>query len=43
MKWEGHVTGMVEIRNTYKLSVTKPEEKKHLGRSRRRYSRNRAG
>jgi hypothetical protein len=43
MKWQEHVTGMGEIRNAYKISVTKPEEKKLLGRSTRTYSTNGAG
>jgi hypothetical protein len=37
MKWAGHVAGMGEKRNVYRLLVGKPEGKSPLGRSRRRW------
>jgi hypothetical protein len=37
MRWVGHVARMEEKRNAYKLLVEKPEEKRPLGRSRRRW------
>jgi hypothetical protein len=36
MRWAGHVAQMGEKRNTYRLLVGKPEEKRPLGRPRRR-------
>jgi hypothetical protein len=30
--WAGHVASTVEMRNTYKMLVGKPEEKRPLGR-----------
>jgi hypothetical protein len=37
MRWAGHVTGMVEKKNAYRLLVGKPEGKRPLGRPRRRW------
>jgi hypothetical protein len=37
MRCPGHVARMGETRNTYKLSVGKPEEKRPLERPRRRW------
>jgi hypothetical protein len=37
MRWAGHVARMVEKRNSYRLLVGKPEEKRPLGRLRRRW------
>jgi hypothetical protein len=37
MRWAGHVTRMEEKRNVYRLLVGKPEEKRPLGRPRRRW------
>jgi hypothetical protein len=37
MRWAGHVTGMGEKRNVYRLLVGKPEGRRPLGRSRRRW------
>jgi hypothetical protein len=37
MRWAGHVARMGEKRNAYKLMVGKPEGKRPLGRSRRRW------
>ena len=37
MRWAGHVAGMGEERGTYKVLVGKPEGKRPLGRSRRRW------
>jgi hypothetical protein len=37
MRWAGHVTRMGEKRNVYRLLVGKPEEKRSLGRPRRRW------
>jgi hypothetical protein len=36
MKWTGHVVGMGEKRNPYRILVGKPERKRPLGRPRRR-------
>jgi hypothetical protein len=36
MRWAGHVAGMGEKRNVYRLLVGKPEGKRPLGRPRRR-------
>jgi hypothetical protein len=36
-KWVGHVVGMGEKRNVYRLLVGKPEGKRPLGRPRRRW------
>jgi hypothetical protein len=35
--WAGHVARMGEKRNTYRILVGKPEGKRPLGRSRRRW------
>jgi hypothetical protein len=37
MRWAGHVTGMGEGRNVYRVLVGKPEGKRPLGRPRRRW------
>jgi hypothetical protein len=37
MRWMGHVARMGEKRNTYRLLVGKPEWRRPLGRSRRRW------
>jgi hypothetical protein len=37
MRWAGHVAGMGEGRKVYKVFVGKPEEKRPLGRPRRRW------
>jgi hypothetical protein len=37
MRWAGHVARMGEKRNVYRLLVGKPEVKRPLGRSRRRW------
>jgi hypothetical protein len=37
MRWAGHVLRMVEKRKAYRLLVGKPEEKRPLGRPRRRW------
>jgi hypothetical protein len=37
MRWAGHVAGMGEERKVYKVLVEKPEGKRPLGRSRRRW------
>jgi hypothetical protein len=37
MRWTVHVARMVEKRNAYRLLVGKPEGKRPLGRSRRRW------
>jgi hypothetical protein len=37
MRWVGHVAGMEEKRNVYRLLVRKPEGKRPLGRPRRRW------
>jgi hypothetical protein len=37
MSWKGHVARMGEKRNAYRLLVGKPERKRRLGRSRRRW------
>jgi hypothetical protein len=34
MRWAGHITGMWEKRNAYKILVGKPEGKRPLGRPR---------
>jgi hypothetical protein len=36
MRWAGHVARMGETRNAYRILVEKPEERKTLGRTRRR-------
>jgi hypothetical protein len=38
IRWAGHVAGIGEKRNAYKLLVGKPEGKRPLGRRRRRWS-----
>jgi hypothetical protein len=37
MRWEGHVARMGEKRNVCRILVGKPEEKRPLGRPRRRW------
>jgi hypothetical protein len=37
MRWAGHVARMGEKRNVYRLLVRKPEEKRPVGRPRRRW------
>jgi hypothetical protein len=37
MRWAGHVALMGEERNVYKVLVVKPEGKRPLGRTRRRW------
>jgi hypothetical protein len=37
MRWAGHVAGMGEKRNAYRILVRKPEGKRPLGRQRRRW------
>jgi hypothetical protein len=37
MRWAGHVAGMAEKRNAYRILVGKPEEKRPLGRPRCRW------
>jgi hypothetical protein len=39
-RWAGHVAGIVEKRNVYRLLVGKPEGKRPLGRPRRRWIEN---
>jgi hypothetical protein len=39
MRWEGHVA-RIEKRNVYRLLIGKPEGKRPLGRSRRRWINN---
>jgi transcription termination factor 2 len=40
MRWAGHVARMGEDRGVYRVLVGKPEEKRPLGRPRRRYKDN---
>jgi hypothetical protein len=40
MRWAGHVTGMGEKRNVYRLLVGKPDGKRPLGRPRHRWINN---
>jgi hypothetical protein len=37
MRWAGHVAQMGETRNAYRILVGKPEEKRPLGRPKRRW------
>jgi hypothetical protein len=37
MRWAGHVVWMGEDRKVYRILVGKPEEKRPLGRSRRKW------
>jgi hypothetical protein len=37
MRWTGHVAGIGEKRDAYRILVEKPEGKKPLGRPRRRW------
>jgi hypothetical protein len=37
MRWAGHIARMGEKRNAYRILVGKPEEKRPLGRPRRRW------
>jgi hypothetical protein len=43
MRWVGHVAGIGEKRNAYRLLVGKPEEKRKLGRPRSRWVNNTLG
>jgi len=38
--WAGNVAGMREMRNTFKVSVGNPEERRPLGRPRRKWEDN---
>ena len=40
MRWSGHVACMGEEREVYRVLVGKPEEKRPLGRTRRRWVNN---
>jgi hypothetical protein len=40
IRWAGHVARMGEKRNAYRILVGKPEEKRPLGRPRRRWADN---
>jgi hypothetical protein len=40
MRWAGHVEGMGEKRNAYRILLEKPEGKRPLGRPRRRWEDN---
>jgi len=40
MRWAGHVARMGESRGVYRVLVGKPEEKRPLGRFRRRWEDN---
>jgi hypothetical protein len=40
MRWTGHAARMGEHRNAYRIFVGKPEEKRPVGRSRRRWVNN---
>jgi hypothetical protein len=40
MRWAGHIARLGEMRNVYKILVGKPEEKRPLGRHRRRWENN---
>jgi hypothetical protein len=40
MRWAGHVARMGEKRNTYRLLKGKPEERRPLGRPRRKWADN---
>jgi hypothetical protein len=37
LRWAGNIAGMVEKRDAYRILVGKPERKRSLGRSRRRW------
>jgi hypothetical protein len=37
MRWAGHVARIWETRNAYRILVGKPEEKRPLGRPKRRW------
>jgi hypothetical protein len=37
MRWTLHLTRMKEMRNAYKILIGKPQEKRPLGRSRRKW------
>jgi hypothetical protein len=37
MRWAGHVTGVWEKKNTYRLLLGTPEGKRTLGKPRRRW------
>jgi hypothetical protein len=37
MRWAGHVVQIGEMRNAYRLLVGKPEERRPIGRPRRRW------
>jgi hypothetical protein len=40
MRWEKHIARMGEMRNEFNISVRKPEGKRPLGRTRRRWEDN---
>jgi len=40
MRWAGHVARMGEMRNVYNILVGKPEERRSLGKHRRRWDDN---
>ena len=40
LRWAGHVARMEQSRNAYRVLVRKPEEKRPLGRPRRRWEDN---
>jgi hypothetical protein len=40
MRWTGHVAGIGKKRNAYRIFVRKSEEKRPLGRPRRRWENN---
>jgi hypothetical protein len=37
MRWAGHITGMREKRNAYRILLAKPERKRPLGKPRHRW------
>jgi hypothetical protein len=40
MRWAGHVALMIEMRNTYRILIGKPEGKRPFGRHRSRWENN---
>ena len=40
LRWAGHVAGLEQFRNAYRVSMGKPEGKRPLGRPRRRWEDN---
>ena len=40
LRWAGHVAGMEQFRNAYRVLVGKPESERPLGRPRRRWEDN---